>query len=356
MAPQLYRDRVWPLPPNRVWRSYHGGRTLDEIAGARNPQDSHFPEDWIASTTAAVNPGRNDPRTGLGTVQMDGETVWLTSLIAADPEYALGSQHLARHGQRVVPLVKFLDSAVRLHFQCHPTIPFAQQHFHSNWGKAEAYHILQVRPEVSDPYIYLGLQHPPSREEMRRLIVEQDIAGLEACFDRISVRPGETYFVPGGLPHAIGPGVLMVEVMEPTDFVSRFEWEKCGYTLPEQARFMGRDVDFGLDMLDFTVVQVEEVRNHYQPVPAILSLGRQLLLGPPLTNSFSIEKLSLETTLVIEDQTYSINIVVSGRVRIRSGNAVQEFHQWDKFFVPAALGGLEYSGEHAEILRCLPPR
>ena len=53
MAPtaQLLR-----LLPNRIWRTYLGGRELDRLAGAPAPLDAHFPEDWIASTTRAVNP------------------------------------------------------------------------------------------------------------------------------------------------------------------------------------------------------------------------------------------------------------------------------------------------------------
>jgi len=46
------------LPPNRVWRTYSGGRILDQIQGKPDPACSHFPEDWIGSATRAVNPGR----------------------------------------------------------------------------------------------------------------------------------------------------------------------------------------------------------------------------------------------------------------------------------------------------------
>ena len=46
------------LEPNRVWRTYPGGRVLDQMEGKPEPEDSHFPEDWIGSTTRAVNRGR----------------------------------------------------------------------------------------------------------------------------------------------------------------------------------------------------------------------------------------------------------------------------------------------------------
>ena len=52
------RGQLVQLPPNRVWRTYSGGKVLDEISGITPAKDSHFPEDWIASTTEAINPGR----------------------------------------------------------------------------------------------------------------------------------------------------------------------------------------------------------------------------------------------------------------------------------------------------------
>lgn len=42
---QTYRNHFVFLPPNRVWRTYHGGRVLDRLTGVSQPTDSHFPED-----------------------------------------------------------------------------------------------------------------------------------------------------------------------------------------------------------------------------------------------------------------------------------------------------------------------
>ena len=39
-----YRHKLLLLPPNRVWRTYPGGRTLDALAGVTNPADSHLAE------------------------------------------------------------------------------------------------------------------------------------------------------------------------------------------------------------------------------------------------------------------------------------------------------------------------
>jgi mannose-6-phosphate isomerase len=242
-----YRDRFIELPQNRVWRSYQGGRILDQIVGKSVPEDGHYPEDWIGSTTAARNPDSHDEHEGISKVSIDGEEILFPELISLDANYFLGAEHVARFGQEPMLLVKLLDAAVRLQFQAHTTAEFASAHLDSNSGKAEAYYILDVRDDVEEGFVYLGFQRPPSRDEFRRCIEEQDLVTMESCFDKILVKPGNVLFIPGGVPHAIGEGVFMVEIMEPSDLVVRFEFERAGYTLPESARFMNRGLDFCLE-------------------------------------------------------------------------------------------------------------
>jgi len=70
------------LPPNRVWRTYLGGKVLDSIQNNPNPADTHFPEDWIASTTIAVNKGREQfKEEGLSKIEFEGGEEILKSLM-----------------------------------------------------------------------------------------------------------------------------------------------------------------------------------------------------------------------------------------------------------------------------------
>ena len=64
---------IIPLAPNRVWRTYSGGKQLDILAGESLPEDGHFPEDWIGSVTEAKNPGREDIAEGVSPVQIGDE-------------------------------------------------------------------------------------------------------------------------------------------------------------------------------------------------------------------------------------------------------------------------------------------
>src|SRR4051812_37284352 len=143
-----HRDKLILLPPNRVWRTYPGGRTLEQLAGAATPTDSHLAEDWIASTTRAVNRGREEIVEGISQVRvgLDPTSRDFAQLLASDPEYFLGTAHVKKYGAQPQLLVKFLDSGTRLHFQVHPTREFARRVLGAPSGKTEAYYVLGVRP------------------------------------------------------------------------------------------------------------------------------------------------------------------------------------------------------------------
>lgn len=344
-----HRRRIVLLPPNRVWRTYRGGRTLDQLAGITPAADSSFPEDWVASTTRAVNVGRESIREGVSTVWIDGQPHDFAQLIRSDPEYFLGAAHVARYGSDLRLLVKLLDSSIRLHFQVHPTAAFAQRFLGSPSGKTEAYYVLATRPEVAEPSIYMGFQRPPTRDELRRMIATQDIAAIEACFDRVPVRPGDAFLVPGGMPHALGEGVFLVEIQEPTDWVVRFEFERGGYLLPETARFMSRGLDFCLDVFDLTP---------HSPPPPIRAPreGLQTLIGPAQTPCFRVDQRTVDSDTVLHHDRACVIIVTEGTLTVQADGAPQRLQTYDKLFVPAGLGPLRLSPQpHAVLLECHPP-
>ncbi|MEX0330328.1 MAG: class I mannose-6-phosphate isomerase [Puniceicoccaceae bacterium] len=357
-----HRGRIITLPQNRVWRTYPGGKVLDQLAGKADPTDSHFPEDWIGSVTKATNPGREEIDEGVSIAALGSKEYPFDKLLEEDPVYFLGEAHVEAFGPRPQLLVKLLDSAVRLHFQCHPTAEFARTRMEEPSGKAEAYHILAVREGIGQPYVYIGFQHPPSRESLKEWIEKQDIAAMEGCFEKIPVKPGDTLYIPGGFPHAIGEGILMVEIMEPSDLAVRFEFEKAGYVLPESARFMGRGLEFCLDVFDFNQTSLEQIREKYFFEPQLIreyphGAGKQFhLLGKETTACMEIRKSTLSGPIQVEPGRFFIGIVTKGRIRLQTGEEAKELETFEKFLFPAQMEGLEIIPEgEAEILECYPP-
>lgn len=358
----LTHDQILRIPPNRVWRTYPGGMKLDRMEGQSDPADTHFPEDWIVSTTRAVNKGREHlTEEGLSKVIVNGETVLLKNLCEQFPNEILGPVHFKKYGANAQFLLKFLDSAIRLHIQCHPTIPFAQKYLNSNSGKTEAYVILSIRDEVKEPYIYLGFQHPPSKEELKEVIERQDSEKLLSYFKKIHIKPGDVFVVPGGMPHAIGEGVFMIEIMEPTDFAVRIEFERGGYVLPESSRFMNRGIDFALSMFNFEPTSVEAIKNNYFCQP--LELQRQgnsveySIVDERKTTCFSVKRMLINDRFTKEEDSFYTGIVSKGSGKIVIGDETHPVAMGDRFFVPFQTGPVTFESESGmEIVATLPPK
>ena len=268
------------LKPNYAWRSYLGGSHLrsfrnesrgDESLGENSPSDDdHFPEDWLASTSRARN-GDNQSREdeGLSRLMVDGKDISLTDLIASEPKWFWGKQvpPVDEPGQIGV-LIKLLDAGVRLHLQAHPDREWVKQKFGGNNGKTECWYILSVRGE--DPYVYLGFQHPPTPEKWSQMVGDQDLDGMRACFEKIPVKPGDCLMVPSGTPHAIGDGIFMIELQEPTDWVVRCEFSAGGHVLEHNARFMGLELADVVSMFDYTQHPVDSLEDSFLQTPDVL--------------------------------------------------------------------------------------
>ena len=351
------------LPPNRIWRTYLGGRTLDVLKKKEYLEDSPYPEDWIASTTRANNRGRENLKgEGLSRIEVDNRDILLKDLFAEFPEESLGAEHFSKYGANTQFLLKFLDSSIRLHIQCHPTAEFAKKNLNSPSGKTEAYIILRTREEVENPYVYLGFQNPPEREEFKQAILRQDMGSILSCFEKIPVKPGEVFIVPGGLPHAIGEGIFMVEIMEPTDFAVRIEFERGGYLLPEEARFMGRGVDFALSMFNFDKMSIDEVRKKNFLHPKLIHQYNDAsieysLIDEEATRCFRVKRLDVVGALEKEEESFYVGIVTKGNGTVSSAGLTREIKTGDKFFVPFRTDRVRFeSQEGMDIVVALPPR
>lgn len=351
------------LPPNRVRRNYRGGALLDRLEGAPDPRDNDKPEDWIASTVEARNPGLPDvPGEGLSyVVDEAGRRLTLRDLFAADPDHYLGRHHTDRLGTDLGFLTKYLDAAMRLHVQAHPTAAFAQQHLNSRWGKLETYVILGERTPGKS-YIRLGFQRAPSPQDWHRIVMEQDIDAMDACFDKVPVRVGEVWFVPGGLPHAIGEGLLVIEILEPTDLVVRCEFEREGIVVPPEARFMQRDPDFALQIFDHASYSVDEITRRCRVEPEAVqdqaSFTESRLIGRRETDCFEVLRLQVRAPAAIpKPDRVQIGMVVQGQGRVQAGNDVLNVKKGARFLCAAGTEKVSYAPERdtsIDIVLCRP--
>jgi mannose-6-phosphate isomerase len=282
-------------------------------------------------------------------------------LLEEFPLELVGPDHYEKYGPRTQFLVKFLDSSVRLHIQVHPTVSFSRKYLGSNHGKTEAYVILDVREEVKDPYIYFGFQNPIAKEDFKKAVEKQDIKTITNCFEKINIAPGDIFIVPGGIPHAIGPGVLMIEIMEPTDFVARLEFEAGGYHLPEAARFMDRGLDFAMDMTHFNKISQETIKSDYFCKPRVSEEQdggfEVVLIDEKQTSCFRVTRLHIRKTYSTRYDSLYIAIVTEGHGWVKTAKQEIEIKKGDRFLIPFDTKYVDYLAEsELQIVLVFPPK
>src|SRR5687768_11346517 len=227
--------KPFTLPPNVLRHFYAGG---DRIAALRGtPPRDHTPEEWIGAANTTFDGSRGLSALPDGTLVRDA--------IEADPEAFVGPEHAARFGADPALLVKLLDAGQRLPVHFHPDRAFASRELGLAHGKTEAWLIVEADPGAS---VWVGFSREVALDEVRGWMAAQDSAATLAALRELPVAAGDAVFVPAGAPHAIGAGILMVEVQEPTDLSVLLEWE--GFELTEADGHLGLGWDTALQALD----------------------------------------------------------------------------------------------------------
>jgi mannose-6-phosphate isomerase len=111
-------------------------------------------------------------------------------------------------------LVKLIDAQKPLSIQVHPGDRYARSH-EGCQGKTEMWYILDHEPGA---FIYLGFRRDVTKPEIR-LAVEN--GRLETLLKKLTVRRGDVFFIPAGVVHGIGGGILLAEVQQNSDITYR---------------------------------------------------------------------------------------------------------------------------------------
>ena len=348
---------ILPFEPNRVLRLYLGGSGIDKLCGKEPAVDNRYPENWIASCIEGNGRAYHSPGHGISKIRLDGEVVSFPEYLAAHGEELLGERHLRRYGANPAVLVKLLDSAEQLPMQVHPTKEDALRHLGSPYGKTEAWLVLATRKvNGEDPYLLVGFNPRLDKETFMRECLEGQFKTGLSMLNRIDVKPGDTIIIRGGVPHAIGPGVTMVEVMEPSDWVVIPEINCCGVQLNEKQRFMGIAPETAIGMFDFTPQTQEQIRARFSPVPKILRKTEngilRSLISPEDCELFSACELALDGTWLLENQdACAIGIITEGTLCLDG----LSMGAGENFFLQYATRTLQIKGR-GKMIMIRPPK
>lgn len=331
------------LGPNQpLDRPYLGGAGIARFRGTPHA-DAHTPEDFVGSTTE-VHAG-----CGVGfTTLPDGPV--LRDAIHLDPIGFLGEEHVAAFGADTMLLLKLLHTGERLFVHFHPDDAFALAHGLAAHGKTEAWIVIDVEDGV-EGFAHLGFERPVAEVEAEQWFRQQDVPDMLGAMHRVPLSAGDTLVVPAGVPHAIGAGITLVELQQPTDLSILLEYEGF-HGLTETDALLGLDLRTAMSSLDRAALDEETLRQlgHSRPVT---DSGSQPLFPTSADTFFRADRIHVSGTHVLPPG-YSIVVVVDGAGSIEWDAGSLPLRAGMTLLVPHGAGPVTLGGAMT-VLRGRPP-
>lgn len=282
----------------RAW----GGRRLESVFGKRLPLGQRIGESWeIVDRPEA----QSVVRQGL----WRGHTL---HRLWRDHRGEIFGEGLPE-APRFPILGKLLDAQEKLSLQVHPNAAAAAG------GRGESKTEMWYFTGAEDgAEIYAGLRSGVTREQLEQAVRQGTAADL---VHRIAVKTGDSFFVPSGRLHAIGPGNLLIEIQQNSDTTFRlFDWKRGvqGGT-PRELQ-----VEEALQSIAFDDFEPEVIR----------PIGEALVQCP----YFSVEKWDLESARRASDcSAFALFVCLGGALEV---NAIR-LRPGEFFLVPASAAASE---------------
>ena len=237
-------------------------------------------------------------------------------------------------------LIKFIDANDRLSVQVHPDDEIALQLGSGAAGKTEMWHVIEAEEGATIVY---GIKEGLSGEDLKKAV---DDGCVEDVLNCVPVRSGDTFFIPAGLVHAIGKGILLAEVQQNSDTTYRFyDYGRL------DANGNPRELHVEKALAATKLLSEKDIRSACfesdEPIsdPSILAD----------CGYFKVIKKSVNEKFLIEanDADFYSLVCLSGEGIITCEEETETVTAGDSFFIPRGVSSIEFVGR-AELLISIP--
>ena len=267
----------------------------------------------------------------------DGLT--LSQLVQRYGADLVGEDVYRRYGDSFPLLIKLIDAKRDLSIQVHPDDAMAQRR-HGSFGKNEMWYILDADEGAT---IATGFKRPITPEEFDRHLAEGTILDL---VNRDASHPGDVFYIPAGMIHAIGAGNLLAEVQQSSDITYRV-WD-----------YNRRDADGNLRELHTS--QAREALD-YNALDGQVTLPEPSLIGSTellTTRYFSLTHYIVDKGLRIEiPQSHSFLALtcIQGESLIEAeGLPSSAIKQGETVLIPACAHWVVFTGSARLLVTSVP--
>jgi mannose-6-phosphate isomerase len=318
--------RIEPIFSPRIW----GARSLAPLFPEKMNLAEPIGEAWLTGVDCRVANGHFTGKT-LGETWREMPAEWRGTRLASTAHFPL--------------LVKFIFPNDKLSIQVHPDDAYAAAHEQAagGRGKTEMWHAVSAETGAR---VLVGLVRKADQARFLKAIETQT---LEKLFIHWRVQPGDTFYVPAGTPHTIGPGMTLCEVQEYSDLTYRvYDYGRV------DARGKPRELHIqkALEVIQFGEPAGGKVSQIRLPAQ---SLHRSLLAA---CRYFATERWKNFGTLETHSEAdhFDLFVVLAGRGHFTWDGGMAAYQPGHCWFIPAGLGRFAlHPEEPTKILRTYVP-
>lgn len=234
-------------------------------------------------------------------------------------------------------LIKLIDAKGDLSVQVHPDNDYAMR-VEGEYGKTEMWYIVDCEPGASLLY---GFKEKISKEEFERRIADNTL--LEVC-NRVPVKKGDVFFIDSGTLHAIGKGILICEIQQNSNTTYRiYDYGRVGKDGKPRELHVKKAID------------VTKLEPPTKPTTALAKidimpgLDMKLLAECEYFTAYHAT-LKGEASLKAGSESFQTFTVLSGSLKLTSGDTVLDFYKGESVYIPAGLGIYTLTGDATFIL------
>ena len=234
-------------------------------------------------------------------------------------------------------LIKLIDAKGDLSVQVHPDNDYAMR-VEGEYGKTEMWYIVDCEPGASLLY---GFKEKISKEEFESRIADNTL--LEVC-NRVPVKKGDVFFIDSGTLHAIGKGILICEIQQNSNTTYRiYDYGRVGKDGKPRELHVKKAID---------VTKLEpptKPTTALAKIDIIPGLDMKLLAECEYFTAYHAT-LKGEASLKAGSESFQTFTVLSGSLKLTSGDTVLDFYKGESVFIPAGLGIYTLTGDATFIL------
>jgi len=229
-------------------------------------------------------------------------------------EMAIGWRGARFEGEADFPLLlKFIFPTDKLSIQVHPDDTYAAAHEAAagGRGKTEMWYIVSAEPGAR---LLAGLKPGATREKFLAALADHT---LEDLFQSHEAHAGDTFFLPAGMPHTIGPKMVICEVQEYSDLTYRiYDYNRRD----ANGKMRELHVDKALDVINFNSTASAKVATRERLIQK-KRIGEALVDCPYFsTSKFEVEE-RIHMTAHHPSERFELWVVLEGEGTISWSSA-----------------------------------